>query len=330
MSYSKIHTPNGELFLVSTVGYSHLKTNKPCQDSSMITSNSFKGYTYNILAVSDGHGSSQYTHSEYGSNFAVQAAQDCANQFIINFISNMEEESQTEQSEDNSDSKSKINEEAVINNFKINFKDNFGKMLVKEWRAKVELFINNCSNNEELTYTNFGATVTVGIIFKDIFFSGSIGDCSTFVISNKENSIKTANSNNENGGETTNIDVDQFDLYKNDELIGEETYSLCSDDASNNWATQISTINLPDLGMVVMATDGFEKSYNHPKDILANTFYKLARTKGIDALYDSLTNKIEEITRKGSQDDISIIIFYPCSCQQADCLEEENIINEKD
>ena len=53
-------------FACTTIGQSHIISKKPCQDYSSF----FENDTMNIAVVSDGHGSSNFTRSEKGSQFA--------------------------------------------------------------------------------------------------------------------------------------------------------------------------------------------------------------------------------------------------------------------
>lgn len=60
-------------FATSVVGASHIKADKPCQDSSLCIQE--QGYI--LTAVADGHGGAEYFRSDIGSSLAVQAASTC-------------------------------------------------------------------------------------------------------------------------------------------------------------------------------------------------------------------------------------------------------------
>ena len=62
------------LFHKSVIGYLHIQNGLPCQDSSLSLRE--EQDRYQLLCVSDGHGSSSCPRSDRGSRFAVNAARD--------------------------------------------------------------------------------------------------------------------------------------------------------------------------------------------------------------------------------------------------------------
>jgi predicted nucleic acid-binding Zn-ribbon protein len=67
-----------ECFAKSIEGASHIKTQKPCQDSS----GCFSEGIYHLAVVSDGHGGEEYFRSDRGSRFAVETAREVIGGFI--------------------------------------------------------------------------------------------------------------------------------------------------------------------------------------------------------------------------------------------------------
>ncbi|MDR0653936.1 MAG: protein phosphatase 2C domain-containing protein [Synergistaceae bacterium] len=65
-------------FNVTSVGASHIKKNKICQDCSA----SFEGDGFTCVIVSDGHGGDDYIRSDKGSEFAVSAARESVTDFV--------------------------------------------------------------------------------------------------------------------------------------------------------------------------------------------------------------------------------------------------------
>jgi serine/threonine protein phosphatase PrpC len=65
-------------FNITSVGASHIKKNKICQDCS--TSAEEDGFTY--IVVSDGHGGDDYIRSDKGAEFAVRASCECVTDFV--------------------------------------------------------------------------------------------------------------------------------------------------------------------------------------------------------------------------------------------------------
>ena len=67
-------------FAHSCIGESHIKKGTVCQDSSLCVSNS----RYTFAASADGHGSACYLRTDIGSEYAVDCAQSCVDEFLRN------------------------------------------------------------------------------------------------------------------------------------------------------------------------------------------------------------------------------------------------------
>jgi serine/threonine protein phosphatase PrpC len=65
-------------FNITSVGASHIKKNKICQDCS--ASAEEDGFAY--IVVSDGHGGDDYIRSDKGAEFAVKASSECVMDFV--------------------------------------------------------------------------------------------------------------------------------------------------------------------------------------------------------------------------------------------------------
>jgi serine/threonine protein phosphatase PrpC len=63
-------------FSSTSIGETHVRNNKPCQDYSL--NYNFRNGSYYIIAVADGHGGDKYFRSQKGSEFACKAAKECA------------------------------------------------------------------------------------------------------------------------------------------------------------------------------------------------------------------------------------------------------------
>ena len=67
------------LFNCSSIGASHIKDNKPCQDYSI----AWQEGDICAIIVCDGHGSSTYVRSDVGSRLAAEAALDAIKRFVL-------------------------------------------------------------------------------------------------------------------------------------------------------------------------------------------------------------------------------------------------------
>ena len=75
-------------FAHTAIGFSHISSQKPCQDYSMYD----LGDRASVIIVSDGHGSSNFTRSDRGSRFACEVSREAVNEFLQNIdIQNLED-----------------------------------------------------------------------------------------------------------------------------------------------------------------------------------------------------------------------------------------------
>lgn len=68
-------SPIGEVVFGSTVGASHIKENKPCQDAVSVKEGTYRGKPYLICSTADGHGDPKYKYSDVGAVMANLAAE---------------------------------------------------------------------------------------------------------------------------------------------------------------------------------------------------------------------------------------------------------------
>ena len=96
-------------------GISPKQNNKPCQDAYLIKSGSDSEYPYIFAAVADGHGDARHDLSHYGSKIAVESAMEVLLSLWANF-----------------------GLRSSSSEFIGAFKQDFPRLVGREWREKVE------------------------------------------------------------------------------------------------------------------------------------------------------------------------------------------------
>ncbi len=218
-------------FAGSRMGGSHIKSGKPCQDASA----SFAGEGWSAAVVADGHGSSRHFRSEYGSQFACQAAQEALNALFAEgaFLPGEEE----------------------MHFFKEN--------ILNIWRDKVVGHVeqNPWTPDELLDHAElgcdsiwipYGSTVILAAAGEDWWFSVQLGDGDVALL-----------------GEDGKFSWPMPPSMVN---VGNKTASLCMDDPMFEFR-HVSGTQKP-AGIIVY-TDGIEKSFSEHGKNLADFLYVL-------------------------------------------------------
>ena len=99
-----------------------------------------------------------------------------------------------------------------------------------------------------------------------------------------------------------------------DDAFGEETYSLCLDDAVRHVKVALlrapNPFSAPDFAFA--STDGFSKSFANPvsaRDVVGRT-RQAARDKGFDAALADLPRWIANCAGAGAGDDVSVALYW--------------------
>lgn len=298
----------------SVRGFSHIKNDKPNQDS-------FKIYDKDeiIISVADGHGSETYFRSDIGSKIAVNVIEE----ILLSYFKNFRDEEELFENE-------KLKE--------IEF-DNIKNDLIDLWLKNVEehikennfnlehlnindfpfdgnsitekYFINEDENKKEIkkaTYNSllrnpiraYGSTLITYSIFSQGIIIIKIGDGDIF-LTNKEGEISAP-----------------FD--SNDDLLANETYSLCQLDPSK--IEIYYSKEVPEI--VVLSTDGLSNSFTDISVVenlglkLKEEYTKIEDVKQNDK---NLSEFLNTVTKKGSGDDCTVVYYINL---KEDLLVEEN------
>ena len=239
-----------------------------------------KDKEYVVVAVADGHGSKKCFRSNVGSEFAVEVL---INNFRKHFSSN------------------------TFDNLQAGFsvtKDNLAKTIHRQWMEKVRnhLANNPFSPEEELIdvkvlnnqVISYGTTLLGALIAKNYIIYLQLGDGDILVV---------------NDNEVTRP------IPKDENLIANETYSLCDKEAHSLFRFYYQPVigQLPDL--ILLSTDGYSNSF--PND---NEFYKTAldynnlyKEEGMSFIRKNISGWLKDTTVHGSGDDLTAILVFKTS-----------------
>lgn len=322
----------------TTLGGSHKKRNKPCQDSS-------SDYTcdeFAIIAVSDGHGSSKHFRSDIGAKLATKAGIEEVRKLIEN-------------------------------DFNLaNFKENADKIIKDLIGAVYKRWIDDISNHmtenpfteEEIPkdldkstrekffgtlYPNYyisayGATLMLGLMADEYYFAFHIGDgkavflyedgkidqsipwdeaCYINVTTSLSDSNAVDNFRYCYGYKTDGEKFVEVGVEKNGKT--KKAQSVIDNLLSNDNQGPVSIENVPEgknrkktenikprLMAIFMGSDGVDDSYRvgdnekSLKNLYRNVYLTLMKKEKIDEAKESIYQVADKFAESGSQDDVSM------------------------
>lgn len=263
-------------FARTSIGFSHISSQKPCQDYSA----TFENDIASVIVVSDGHGSNNFTRSDRGSKFACDVAIDAVNKFLQSLNLN---DLENEFLRDNIVSQlckyillrwnSLVDEDATSNPF-----------TEEEVEKVTDKYKQRYLHGEAVEHA-YGCTLILVIITQDFCLAIRNGDGQCVAVDRE-------------GCFTTPIPW-------NDNCEFNVTTSLCDSEAIDNFRYYYST----DLPAAIFAgSDGVDDSYTSV-DELYNLYRNIclnALNDGPEAVAEQVEQLLPEITRRGSTDDVSI------------------------
>ncbi len=253
-----------------------------------------KDKEYVIVAVADGHGSKKCFRSNVGSEFAVEVL---INNFHHHFSTN------------------------TFDNLQAGFsgtKDNLAKTIHRQWMEKVRnhLAKNPFSPEEELIdvkvlnnqVISYGTTLRGALITKNYIIYLQLGDGDILVV---------------NDNEVTRP------IPKDENLIANETYSLCDKEADSLFRFYYQPVigQLPDL--ILLSTDGYSNSFPNDNEFqkTALDYNNLYKEEGMSFIRKNISGWLKDTTVHGSGDDLTAILVFKTSENESATKRETDITN---
>lgn len=261
-------------FAETSIGYSHIKAETECEDSS----GAYSDENMNICVVADGHGSKQYFRTKKGSSFAVEAAISNIKRFVTI----------TDKSE-------------LFENTDEHFK-NLAKNILKSWNELVSCdYAENPFSEEELygipekykiKYENpenvnhaYGTTLIAFVVTKNYSFGLQLGDGKCVILNSDRKYIQP--------------------IPWDDNCQMNVTTSICDKNALQEFRFYISD-KLPIAAFC--GTDGIDDSYTGDDDLTAfyNGVLSIFAQYGYETGVSEVNEYLPMLTKKGSMDDVSV------------------------
>jgi serine/threonine protein phosphatase PrpC len=270
----------------SVRGAAHLRTGLPNQDNWKTWLDQDGGAASAVLAVADGHGSHRHFRSHLGSQFAVATAVSLLRDFV------------------------KTTSDAEADGLEKAATKDMPRLLVDGWHAAVTAHFEKnpfteaelktvadtegeeakqqVSRNPGLAY---GATLLAVTATQNWILYLQLGD----------GDILTVNET----GETSRP------LPEDSRLMANQTTSLCQPEAWNDFrARLVKDVGTPPA-LVLLSTDGYSNSFRSEEDFLliGRDYLEMIRERGVEPMKEELPAILEEASKKGSGDDITLGIL---------------------
>lgn len=263
-------------FARTSIGFSHISSQKPCQDYSV----HFQNDIASVIIVSDGHGSANFTRSDRGSKFACEVTLEAIDGFLQDLnLNKLENDSQRD--------------DVVAQ---------LCKYILLQWNNRIEKDVADFPFTEEevekvsdkykTRYLNgnavehaYGCTLIFVIVTRDFCLAVRNGDGQCVTV-NRDGSFATP-------------------IPWNDNCEFNVTTSLCDHEAIESFRYYYAT-DLP--AAIFIGSDGVDDSYTSVEE-LYNLYRNLclkALNDGADTIADYVEMLLPEITRRGSTDDVSM------------------------
>jgi serine/threonine protein phosphatase PrpC len=264
-------------------GASHLRAGIPNQDAILQVRESGRGLPV-VVSVSDGHGSDKCFRSDRGSRFAVERAAQLVGEFLDGLRG----------AADHAPVESRA-------------KEYLPREFVRRWREAVEADLRArpfteaeleaverkdgpralklIAGNPLLAY---GATSLTVVVEESFVLYLQLGDGEILNVSAS--------------GEVTRA------LPEDERLFANETTSLCTPDAEENFRVRLQTFAGEPPALILLSTDGYVNSFSDSAGFfkVGSDLLEMLRADGFDPINASLKGWLEEATRSGSGDDCTL------------------------
>jgi len=267
-------------------GASHLRAGTPNQDAVLQLRESSVGLPL-IVSISDGHGSDKCFRSDRGSRLAVAVGAHLMREALHN-----------------------IRGESDASQLESRARDTMPAEFARRWKAAVEADLERDPlTKEELDMLEskdgtqarrlvearpllaYGATaLTVGVTRSFALYL-QLGDGEIVTVSE--------------GGEVSKP------LPEDESLIANETTSLCTETAAQDFRLAYRPLAEPPPALILMTTDGYANSFEDEAGFLkvGSDLLGMLRADGFDAVNRSVKGWLEEATRIGSGDDCTLAVI---------------------
>lgn len=288
-------------FSFSCQGESHKLTNKPCQDSSL----SYSEDGLSIAIVCDGHGGERYFRSDVGSRLCTKITEEAIKQFVSNVDKNLFLNKPFTQKKaiSETDTFDKLNDTDKV------LRHLFSSIILA-WNTEVELhaksnppsesecekvplqYLEALRNNVSLEKI-YGCTLMAYVQTSEYWFAFHLGD-----------------------GKCISFHDEEPNIWKepipwDERCFLNKTTSICDSAALDEFRfCYQGDGNFPT--MIILGSDGMDDSFG-PIENMVDFYMQIAKllfNEGELETQESLKETLPALSKRGSQDDMSIAYIY--------------------
>jgi serine/threonine protein phosphatase PrpC len=273
----------------SQLGASHVRQGLPNQDAIRFYVLP-DGSPPVLLAVADGHGSAKSFRSDVGAVMAVETAVQVCRDFLEGIG------------------------DAAPSAVKSAAEQHIPPRIFQAWKRRVtDHWVRNPFSEDELArladaagpaareraargeqpHVAYGATLLAALLTNEFLICFQLGDGEILAVSDATGEVARA-------------------VPKDESLIANETTSLCQDDAVRHVQCRFQLFQDRPPGLVLLSTDGYSNSFVSSDAFLkvGTDYLEMIQTDGADTVGTNLPKWLEEASRDGSGDDITLGIIY--------------------
>jgi len=164
------------------------------------------------------------------------------------------------------------------------------RLIESKWKEAVEKIHAEKEREENFAHILYGTTLLAAAATEKFIFVLQIGDGNILTV-------------DENAAHP---------ILPAEENVGEETESLCLENAWTFIRTQIIPLDAQKPAMILLSTDGYAKSFADSAGFLkaGTDFFKLWQENGLDFIEKNLHDWLRNTSDKGSGDDIAMVLLF--------------------
>jgi serine/threonine protein phosphatase PrpC len=266
-------------------GASHLRAGLPNQDAILQVRESGRGLPV-VVSVSDGHGSDKCFRSDRGSRYAVKEATQLAVEFL-------------------DESRGILNQAGLESRAS----EYLPREFVRRWReaAEADLKARPFTKEELETVEKKDGPQALKLIARNPLLAYGATSLTVAVTESFALYLQLGDGeilNVSEAGEVVRI------LAEDERLFANETTSLCTPDAENNFRIRILPLAGEPPALILLSTDGYVNSFSDSAGFfkVGSDLLDMLRADGFDFVNASLKGWLEEATRTGSGDDCTLAL----------------------
>ena len=170
--------------------------------------------------------------------------------------------------------------------------DYLPRRLVQAWREAVDSEDNGQTEDSKQRYTLYGTTLLAALVTDNYALYAQIGDGDVLILT-RDGQL-------------------QRPIPKNNQLIANETFSLCEDKAIYHIELNLQSFNhSPTPELIFLATDGYANSFPDTVEFeqAVQEFQESCITHGIETIQSHLADWLNETSEQGSGDDVTVVML---------------------